>query len=189
MNRIMLAVLMLFSGTVLANTTLELGENVVALAAANAKVSMFSKTLSLPEGKQQLAIKFDSPINPESVNQGRGRVTSVPYIITFQYNGPGKLLLSAGKVSDENEAKKEARDPTFALTANEQPVEFKLQKIDQESVNLFTDYKSLLGGDVGVQSNPHFPSEVRGSLDKVKNAYSMLSDQEKLMFMKWLMSN
>ncbi|HGP0770415.1 TPA: DUF2057 family protein, partial [Salmonella enterica subsp. diarizonae serovar 53:z10:z35] len=122
MKRLLLALPLLFSGIVSANTILELGDNVVALAAANAKVSMFSKTVSLPDGKHQLVIKFDSPTNPESVNQGRGRLTSAPYIITFNYNGNDPVLLSAGKVSDENEAKKEAQNPSFSLTANNKPV-------------------------------------------------------------------
>jgi len=106
MKRLFLALPFLIAGIAQANTTLELGENVVVLAAANAKVSMFSRTVQLPDGKNQMAIKFDSPTNPESVNQGRGRLTSAPYIITFNYTGPDKLSLSAGKVSDENEAKK-----------------------------------------------------------------------------------
>lgn len=189
MKRLILVLPLVFSGVVSATTTLELGENVVALAAANAKVSIFSKTVSLPDGKHQLVIKFDSPTNPESVNQGRGRLTSAPYIITFNYSGPDVVLLSAGKVSDENEAKKEAQNPSFTLTANNKPVEFNIKKIDQESVNLFSDFKSMLVADTSEQPNINIQPEVKDGIDKLKNAYNKLSDKQKLIFMKWLMNN
>ncbi|EBY0372014.1 DUF2057 domain-containing protein [Salmonella enterica subsp. enterica serovar Toulon] len=189
MKRLLLALPLLFSGIVSANTILELGDNVVALAAANAKVSMFSKTVSLPDGKHQLVIKFDSPTNPESVNQGRGRLTSAPYIITFNYNGNDPVLLSAGKVSDENEAKKEAQNPSFSLTANNTPVKFNIKKIDQDSVNLFSDFKSMLVADSSELQDINIQPEVKDGVDKVKNAYNKLSDKQKLIFMKWLMNN
>ncbi len=189
MKRLFLVLPCFLVGIAQANTTLELGENVVVLAAANAKVSMFSHTVQLPDGKNQMAIKFDSPTNPESVNQGRGRLTSAPYIITFTYTGSDKLSLSAGKVTDENEAKKEAMNPSFSLSANNKPVQFTIKKIDQESVNLFSDFKSMLTTDATEQENINIQPEVKDGVDKVKNAYNKLSDKQKLIFMKWLMNN
>ncbi|WP_336238633.1 DUF2057 family protein [Enterobacter chuandaensis] len=189
MKRLFLALPLFFSSMVMAQTTLELGDNVVALAAANAKVSMFSREIVLPEGKQQLVVRFDSATNPESVNQGRGRLTSAPYIISFSYEGSAPVLLSAGKVSDENEAKSEAKNPSFSLTANGVPVTFSLKKIDQESVNAFTDYKSMLVTDISELADVNVQPEVLEGIEKAKKAYLNLSDKQKLIFMKWLMNN
>jgi hypothetical protein len=189
MNKMFLALPLFFSSIVMAQTTLELGDNVVALAAANAKVSMFSREIALPEGKQQFVVRFDSATNPESVNQGRGRLTSAPYIISFNYDGSAPVLLSAGKVSDENEAKSEAKNPSFSLTANGTPVNFTLKKIDQESVNAFTDFKSMLVTDISEPEEVNVQPDVLQGIEKAKKAYLNLSDKQKLIFMKWLMNN
>ncbi|SQB28472.1 Uncharacterised protein [Citrobacter koseri] len=37
----------------------------------SAKVSIFSKDVALPDGAQKMVVKFDSPANPESVNNNR----------------------------------------------------------------------------------------------------------------------
>ncbi|EKS7427137.1 TPA: DUF2057 family protein [Enterobacter cancerogenus] len=170
--------------------TLEFGDNVVALAASKSKVSIFSKSIKLADGDNSLVVNFDSQANPESVNQGKGRITSAPYIITFNYSGNDTVFLSTAKVSDENEAKKQAANPSFTLTANNIPVDFKVKKIDQDSVNIFSDYKSLLNTEEkNLSPESTSTSENNGSLQDAINVYNKLTDKQKIIFMKWLLKN
>ena len=188
MKRLIVALPLICSGLASAST-LELGDNVVALAASKAKVSIFSKTIKLPDGHNSLVISFDSQANPESVNQGKGRITSAPYIISFSYTGNETILLSAGKVNDENEAKKQASNPSFSLTVNNNPIKYDLKKVDKDSVNIFSNFKSLLATEQGVSSLPDTTSDATGSLTEAISAYNKLTDKQKIAFMKWLMTN
>ncbi|ALR76467.1 DUF2057 family protein [[Enterobacter] lignolyticus] len=187
MKRIILFASFIISGSAFANIDLELGDTVVALAASNAKVSMFSKDVSLPPGENQLVIKFDSAVNPESVNQGKGRITSAPYILSFQYNASDKLVLSAQKVTDENEAKRQAANPQFMLIANDKPVPFSIKKIDQQSFNIFSDFKSFLIAED--RNTAPAVTENSDGLARIKDEYLNLSDKQRLSFMKWLLNN
>lgn len=63
------------------------------------------------------------------------------------------------------------------------------KKIDQDSVNLFSDFKSMLVADSSELQDINIQPEVKDGVDKVKNAYNKLSDKQKLIFMKWLMNN
>ncbi|MBV8041244.1 DUF2057 family protein [Pluralibacter sp.] len=187
MKRIILFSSFIISWSAFANVDLELGDTVVALAASNAKVSMFSKDVSLPPGDNQLVIKFDSAVNPESVNQGKGRITSSPYIVSFKYDADDKLVLSARKVTDENEAKRQAADPQFMLTANNKPVPFSIKKIDQQSFNIFSDFKSFLIAED--RNSESAVTEKGDELVRIKDEYLRLSDKQRLSFMKWLLNN
>ena len=193
MKTIFLLMTFIISFPTFANVNLELGDTVVALAAKGAKVSMFSKDISLPTGDEKLVIKFDSAVNPESVNQNRGRITSTPYIISFNYIGADKLVLSAQKVMDEKSAKEQAINPQFILTANGKPVPFTLKKIDQEAFNIFSDFKAFLKDENNrseiSSSDPVITPGNSDSLDKIKNDYNRLTDKQRLSFMKWLLNN
>lgn len=179
--------LFIISGSVAANVTLELGENIVALAAKDAKVSMFSRSISLPNDEQKLVIKFDSSVNPESVNQGKGRITSASYIFTFNYKGKEKITLTTPVVTDEKEAKKQAENPQFSLRANNAAIPFTLTKVDPESVTIFSDFRSLLAGEK--HDAGEIKQESQDALEQAKVAYLALSDKQKLSFMKWLLKN
>lgn len=187
MKALMLTLLFIISGPSFAKVTLELGENVVVLAAKDAKVSMFSRSIALPDGDQKLVIKFDSSVNPESVNQGKGRITSAPYILSFRHGDSEKVTLSTPKVTDEKEAKKQAEAPQFTLFANDKAVPFMLKKIDPESINIFSDFRALLTGNDDEITD--IKQEEPDAVNQLKTAYIALSDKQKLSFMKWLLNN
>lgn len=187
MRRIIAFIFMAYASAATASIDLVLGENVVALAAKDAKVSMFSKNIQLPEGKQRLVVKFDSPVNPESVNQGKGRITSALYLISFHYAGNEKLLLTTDNVTDERQARQEALNPHFRLMANRVPVKFERVKIEKDDVNIFTDYKMLLEKEsIENVASPQGDSNV---VEQLKRSFLSLNDKQKITFMKWLLKN
>lgn len=185
----MKALLLLFfmSSFACARVTLDLDENIVVLAAKDSKLSLFSKSLTLPDGEQKLVIKFDSSVNPESVNQGKGRMTSAPYIFTFNYSGREKLILTTPKVIDEKEVIDQARNPQFMLKANDTTIPFTMEKVFPESINIFSDFRSFLTEDRNQIDG--IKQDSTDNLDQVKSAYLGLPDKQKLSFMKWLLNN
>lgn len=186
MKRLLLLFLLIFTYSGFAQRNMQIGDNVVVMAAKAAKVSMFSKQVALADGEQKLVIKFDSPINPESVNQGKGRITSAFYLLTFHYSGNEPLMLTAGNVSNEREAKREALNPHFSLMAGNRAVPFTREKIDKEGVTLFTDFNALLNSK-RAEKDPA-PPENHDAVEKVKRAFTGLSDKQKVIFMKWLLT-
>lgn len=118
------AAALLLCGQAFAAPHLFIGDNVSVLAARSTRVSIFSKDVMLPDGAQKMIVKFDSPVNPESVNNNRGRVTSNPYIISFTASGNEEIHLSTGNPLDEKEAKQMAQKPVFTVTAGGKSVPF-----------------------------------------------------------------
>lgn len=186
MKSLMLLFLLIFTHTGFAQRNMQIADNVVVMAAKGAKVSMFSKQVDLPDGDQKLVVKFDSPINPDSINQGKGRITSAFYLLAFHYTDSAPLMLAAGNVSNEREAKSEALSPHFTLMAGNRAVPFTLEKIDKEGVTLFTDFNAWLNSKRGEDVSS--PAQNRDETEKVQRAFIGLSDKQKVIFMQWLLT-
>ncbi|EBP3211293.1 DUF2057 domain-containing protein [Salmonella enterica subsp. indica] len=192
---IMSAATLLFCSQALAAPHLFIGDNVSVLAARSAKVSIFSKDVMLTDGTQKMVVKFDSPVNPESVNNNRGRVTSNPYILSFNASGNTDIQLSTGKPLDEKEASLMAQKPVFTLTAGGKPVPFDIKILDRDSITVFTDLSAIVNDD-----GTMIPSQARATapeatsisshdqLSQLQQLYLKADDSQKKAFLKWALN-
>lgn len=188
------AAALLFCSQAFAAPHLFIGDNVSVLAARSAKVSIFSKDVALPDGAQKMVVKFDSPANPESVNNNRGRVTSNPYIISFNASGNVDLQLSAGKPLDEKEASQMAQKPVFTLTAAGKPVPFDIKILDRDSITMFTDLSAIVNDDSTMipsparSASPAAPATSHDQLSQLQQLYLKADDTQKKAFLKWALN-
>ncbi|HCM7228902.1 TPA: DUF2057 domain-containing protein [Klebsiella aerogenes] len=185
---------LLLCGQAFAAPHLLIGDNVSVLAARATKVSIFSKEAVLPDGSQKMIVKFDSPVNPESVNNNRGRVTSNPYIISFTATGNQQLQLSAGKPLDEKEAKQMAQKPVFTLTSGGKPVPFDVRVLDRDSITIFTDLSAIVNDDnmalPSPSATPHPATSAtpESQMSQLQQLYLKADDSQKKAFLKWALN-
>ena len=191
---LLLVATMLLCSQAVAAPHLFIGDNVSVLAARSTKVSIFSKDIMLPDGHQKMIIKFDSPANPESVNNNRGRVTSTPYIISFTASGNEELQLASGKPLDEKEAKRMSQKPEFTLTAGGKPVPFDIQVLERDSITVFTDLSSIVNDNditMPALSKTFIPTTANSQenqLSQLQQLYLKMNDHQKKLFLKWALN-
>lgn len=188
------AAALLLCSQVSAAPHLFIGDNVSVLAARSTRVSIFSQDVTLPEGAQKMIVKFDSPVNPESVNNNRGRITSNPYIISFMASGNEDIHLSAGKPLDEKEAKRMAQHPVFTVTAGGKPIPFNIRVLDRDSITVFTDLSAMVNENssaVPPASKTPVPATgtaPEGRLSTLQQLYLNADDSQKKTFLKWALN-
>ena len=189
------AAALLFCSQALAAPHLFIGDNVSVLAARSAKVSIFSKDVALTDGTQKMVVKFDSPVNPESVNNNRGRVTSNPYILSFNASGNIDIQLSTGKPLDEKEASLMAQKPVFTLTAGGKPVPFDIKILDRDSLTVFTDLSAIVNDDGTIIPSPARSTSPEATsissydqLSQLQQLYLKADDSQKKAFLKWALN-
>lgn len=185
------AAALLLCGQAFAAPHLFIGDNVSVLAARSTRVSIFSKDVMLPDGAQKMIVKFDSPVNPESVNNNRGRVTSNPYIISFTASGNEEIHLSTGNPLDEKEAKQMAQKPVFTVTAGGKPVPFDIRVLDRDSITVFTDLTAIVNEDNSAAPSPSktpVPATPQGQLSTLQQLYLKADDSQKKAFLKWALN-
>lgn len=189
------AAALLFCSQALAAPHLFIGDNVSVLAARSAKASIFSKDVALTDGTQKMVVKFDSPVNPESVNNNRGRVTSNPYILSFNASGNIDIQLSTGKPLDEKEASLMAQKPVFTLTAGGKPVPFDIKILDRDSLTVFTDLSAIVNDDGTIIPSPARSTSPEATsissydqLSQLQQLYLKADDSQKKAFLKWALN-
>ena len=188
------AAALLFCSQAFAAPHLFIGDNVSVLAARSAKVSIFSKDVALPDGAQKMVVKFDSPANPESVNNNRGRVTSNPYIISFNASGNVDLQLSAGKPLDEKEASQMAKNPFPPRPARGNPHRFKTKIPTRESIPVspalapFVNDASTRIPPPAPPAPPAAPATSHDQLSQLQQLYLKADDTQKKAFLKWALN-
>ncbi len=187
MFRTMITLLLLtFSGLSVA-ATLKMGENVNVLAARDAQIDSLAKSITLGAGEQAMIVRFDAPTNPGSANESLGRITSDAWLLTFAAPLTGEIILTTATPRTENETRKAAKDPHFALRNVDGPaIELKSQPLTLPQSTLMTDYSRYLpGASVSPQTGVAEQSGHGVSLSQVQNEFLKLDATQRKAFLRW----
>ncbi|TDN46069.1 DUF2057 family protein [Scandinavium goeteborgense] len=149
MKKILLVSLLFGVSQAIASPTLSVGDNLTVLAAKSADMSIFSDSIALQDGEQKIVVKYDSPENPSSTNQSNGRITSIPYLLTFKASGDETITLTTREAADISDVRSLAKDPEFTLTVNGKAVSFTRSPLIRTSRfgSLSTSWDSVVNGD------------------------------------------
>ena len=187
MFRTMITLLLLtFSGLGVA-ATLKMGENVHVLAARDAQIDPLAKSITLGAGEQAMIMRFDAPTNPGSANESQGRITSDAWLLTFDAPLTGEIILTTATPRTENETRKAAKDPHFALRNSHGPaIELKSQPLTLPQSTLMTDYSQYLPGtSVSPRAGVAAPNGHGTSLSQVQNEFLKLDATQRKAFLRW----
>lgn len=187
MKKLLLVSLLFSAGQALAAPHLSVGDNLTVLAAKAADVSIFSDDIALKDGEQKVVVKYDSPENPSSTNQSNGRVTSKPYLLTFNATGDENVTLKVKAAADTAEVRALAKDPAFMLTVNGKAVPFTRSALEQTGAfgSLTTSWNSVVNGEATAATAA---SSVQTESDKMKamqQLYLQSDAQQRKAFLKW----
>jgi hypothetical protein len=149
MKKLLLVSLLFCGSQALAAPHLIVGNNLTVLAAKSADVSIFSDKVTLKEGEQKVVVKYDSPENPSSTNQSNGRITSKPWLLTFNASGDEEITLSIKQATDTSEVRALAKAPVFSLTDNGKAVPFTPTPLVRQSAfgSISTSWDSVVNGE------------------------------------------
>lgn len=187
MFRTMITLLLLtFSGLSVA-ATLKMGENVHLLAARDAQINPLAKSITLGAGQQAMIVRFDAPINPGSANESLGRITSAAWLLSFDAPLTGEIILTTATPRTENETRKAAKDPHFALRYVDGPaIALNSQPLTLPQSTLMTDYSQYLpGASVSPRTGADAPNGHGASLSQVQNEFLKLDATQRKAFLRW----
>ena len=187
MFRTMITLLLLtFSGLSVA-ATLKMGENVHLLAARDAQINPLAKSITLGAGQQAMIVRFDAPINPGSANESLGRITSAAWLLSFDAPLTGEIILTTATPRTENETRKAAKDPHFALRYVDGPaIALNSQPLTLPQSTLMTDYSQYLpGASVSPRTGADAPNGHGASLSQAQNEFLKLDATQRKAFLRW----
>lgn len=193
MKKLLLVSLLFCGGQVMAAPQLTVGDNLTVLAAKSADVSIFSDNIALKDGEQKVVVKYDSPENPSSTNQSNGRVTSKPYLLTFNATGDEKIELMTKVATDTAEVRALAKEPVFILTVNGEAVPFKHSPLIRSSAfgSISTSWDSVVNGDPAPVAPPVVaPVATSGQAESdtmkaMQKLYLQSDAKQRKAFLKW----
>jgi uncharacterized protein len=141
--------LVLVSQVVMADVTLKMPGNFEILAAQHLEIKKATKTVALPEGDQQVLVRFDSPTNPHSTGQSMGYVSSQPILIRFSADDGEVIELVAPRVDTQQDVKRFAKNPRFELTDTAgKSVSFESEKLVVSGSPLTANYNNILAAQI-----------------------------------------
>lgn len=200
MKKLLLVSLLLCGSQALAAPKLSVGDNLTVLAAKSADVSIFSDDIALKDGEQKVVVKYDSPENPSSTNQSNGRITSKPYLLTFNATGDEKIELTTKVAADTSEVRALAKDPVFILTVKGKAVPFEHAPLVRTSSfgSISTSWDSVVNGEakpavaavapavapVAASSAPSAQAE-SNTMKAMQDLYLQSNAQQRKAFLKW----
>lgn len=150
--------LVLVSQAAMADVTLKVPGNFEILAAQHLEIKKATKTVALPEGDQQVLVRFDSPTNPHSTGQSMGYVSSQPILIRFSANDGEVVELVAPRVDTQQDVKRFAKNPSFELTDTAgKSVSFASKKVVVSGSPLMANYNAILAAQVAPSEKQTLP--------------------------------
>lgn len=188
MKKLLLVSLLFCGGQVMAAPHLSVGDNLTVLAAKSADVSIFSDDIALKDGTQRVVVKYDSPENPSSTNQSNGRVTSKPYLLTFNATGDEKIELTTKAAVDTSEVRALAKEPVFILTKKGKAVPFSQSPLIRTSTfsSVATSWESVVNGDSASAPAATGTAQTEsGTMQAMQKLYLQSSPEQRKAFLKW----
>ncbi|MGL4722912.1 MAG: DUF2057 family protein [Scandinavium sp.] len=188
MKKLLLVSLLFCGGQVMAAPKLTVGDNLTVLAAKSADVSIFSDDIALKDGEQKVVVKYDSPENPSSTNQSNGRVTSKPYLLTFNATGDEDIELTTKMAADTSEVRALAKEPVFILTVNGKAVPFNHSPLIRSSSfgSISTSWDSVVNGAPAPAAPVAAAAQAESDTMKAMQKLYLQSDaKQRKAFLKW----
>jgi uncharacterized protein YccT (UPF0319 family) len=187
MFRTLLTLLLLTLSGLSVASTLKMGENVNVLAARDAQIDPLAKSITLGAGEQAMIVRFDAPTNPGSANESQGRITSDPWLLTFNAPLTGEMTLTTATPRTENEARKAAKDPHFVLSsAAGSSIVLNSQPVTVPQSTLMTDYSQYLPQAAGTPRTAAGASAGHEmSLSRVQSEFLKLDATQRKAFLRW----